>query len=87
MTASIKGHVEISEFRLIRKGKLDEHTKDNDFISAFYANHTFEVTFTLRGHLNLFFFQAFIPKAKPVCPSKAPGLYRADGCRTQTRHR
>ncbi|WP_417437019.1 ATP-dependent nuclease [Idiomarina abyssalis] len=30
---------------LIRKGKLDEHTKDNDFISAFYANHTFEVDF------------------------------------------
>jgi len=30
---------------VIRKGKLDEHTKDNDYISAFYANHTFEVDF------------------------------------------
>lgn len=30
---------------IIRKNKLDEHTKDNDFICAFYANHTFEVDF------------------------------------------
>lgn len=30
---------------VIRKGKLDEHTKDNDYIRAFYANHTFEVDF------------------------------------------
>lgn len=30
---------------LIRKDKLDEHTKDNEYISAFYADHTFEVDF------------------------------------------
>lgn len=30
---------------LFRKDKLDEHTKDNEFINAFYANHTFEVDF------------------------------------------
>lgn len=30
---------------LLRKEKLDEHTKDNDFVNAFYANHTFEVDF------------------------------------------
>lgn len=28
-----------------RKGKLDEHAKDNDYIRAFYANYTFEVDF------------------------------------------
>jgi predicted ATP-dependent endonuclease of OLD family len=30
---------------LLRKDKLDEYTKDNEFINAFYANHTFEVDF------------------------------------------
>lgn len=30
---------------LIRKEKLDEHTKNNDFVCAFYADHTFEVDF------------------------------------------
>ena len=58
---------------LIRKGKLDEHTKDNDFISAFYANHTFEVTFYLARPPKLILFQAFIPKAKTgFVPVKRP---------------
>lgn len=30
---------------IIRKCNLDEYTKNNDYISAFYANHTFEVDF------------------------------------------
>lgn len=30
---------------LLRKEKLDEHTKNNDYIRAFYADHTFEVDF------------------------------------------
>ncbi|MBD5771628.1 ATP-dependent nuclease [Marinomonas colpomeniae] len=71
------------ESGVIRKRKLDEHTKDNPYIEAFYAQHTFEVDFLIADNVveavevleSIYNKKAYIKKSKALLEDKGVDVY------------
>tara|TARA_R110001583_G_scaffold171004_1_gene324453 strand:+ start:379 stop:2421 length:2043 start_codon:yes stop_codon:yes gene_type:complete len=71
------------ESGVIRQRKLDEHTKDNPYIEAFYAQHTFEVDFLIADNFveaievleSIYNKKANIEKSKALLEDKGVDVY------------
>jgi len=71
------------ESGLIRKVKLDEHTKNNPCIEVFYADHTFEVDFLIADNFveaidvlkSIYNKNAYIDKSKTLLKDQSVDVY------------